>query len=116
MPCGAADTCKSFGVLHIEEKERRTQSEVFTATDRTGSGEGGCHRERRAASAHAQSLGSAVQLLGDMAAACLLLTYFACLSLHGARGAPGYFRRLCLNHSQTWRGWLSYHIPLKIQN
>lgn len=72
MPCGAADTCKSFGVLRIEEKERRTQGEVFTATDRTGSGEGGCHRERRAASAHAQSLGSEVQLLGDMAAAYLL--------------------------------------------
>lgn len=103
MPCGAADTCKSFGVLHIEEKERRTQSEVFTATDRTGSREGRCHRERRAA----------LRMLSPWALrysywaiwpprVCHLPTLRAYLSTKdGARGAPGYFRRLCLNHSQT---------------
>lgn len=96
-------------VLHIEEKERRrTQSAMFTATDRTGSWELGLPQGTQssvcACSALVGSEGSGVQSLGDGPPLVWSLpTLRAYLSTKGgARGAPGYFRRLCLNHSQVW--------------
>lgn len=123
MACGAADMWKFRCVLHIEEKERRrTQSEVFTATDRTGSRELGLPQGTQssvcACSALVGSQGSVVQSLGGAATTRLQLTYFASLSLHQgwSTWGSGLFQEAVSESQPSMMGWLPYHIPLKIQN
>ena len=108
MPCGAADLWESLGVLLIEEKERRrTQSYVFTATDRTGSWELGLPQGTQSSVCACSVLVAARALWYSHwvtwpPLVFRLPTLRAYLSTKGgARGAPGYFRRLCLNHSQA---------------